>query len=85
MWPVKNANFIKQENSHTTAFTLAHFCTKFDEEHLNIVPLNIAAGRTSKDQIKSPLMLSLHGNIVPLSSTNTNYALCWVNAQFKCE
>ena len=60
MRPVENANFLKQENSHTAAFALADLRAKFYEERLNIAPLKVTAGRASEDQFKSALMLSLH-------------------------
>ena len=62
---MKNANFLKQNNSYTTAFALADLCIKFGEERLNITSLNIAACRARKDQFQGALMLSLHAKMVP--------------------
>ena len=69
MRPVKDANFLKQHNSHATTFTLADLCAKVREERLNIAPLNIAARRAREDQVKGALMLSLHARMVPESGT----------------
>lgn len=49
MRPVENANFLEQDNSHTAAFPLANLCAKFDEESLDVAPLNIATRRASED------------------------------------
>ena len=65
MWPVKNANFLKQDDGHATALALADLCAKFYEERLNIASLHIAARRASEDQFKGALMLSLHASMVP--------------------
>jgi len=69
MRPVKNANFLKYDNSYTAACALADLCAKFYEERLNIAPLNIAACRASGNQFKGALMPSLHARMVPLSGT----------------
>ena len=72
---MKNANLIKQDDSHTTAFALADLRAKFYEERLNVAPLHIAACRASEDQFKGALMLSLHFHMVPYSGTD-EHASC---------
>ena len=43
-----------------TACPFFNFCTEFNEEALNIAPLDIAARRPRKDQFNNPLMPPFH-------------------------
>ena len=70
MRAMEDANFLKQDHSHTAAFSLADLCAKLYEERLNIAPPDVAARRTSEHQFEGALMLSFHGAIVPLSGTD---------------
>jgi hypothetical protein len=46
--------------------------TQFNEEALNIVPLDIAARRPRKNQFNNSLMPSFHMLMVPVSGTERN-------------
>ena len=65
MWSVKHPNFLEQEDSYATPFSLADLRAQFREKRFNIAPLDICAGWMSKDQFESALVPSLHGRMVP--------------------
>ena len=69
MRAMEDANFLKQDHSHTAAFSLADLCAKLYEERLNIASPDVAARRTSEHQFEGAPMLSFHETIVPLSGT----------------
>lgn len=69
MWPVKNPNLFKQDNSHTAPFSLADFGAQFYEQRFDIAPLDVAACGAGEEQVERGLVLSLHLLMVPLSGT----------------
>jgi hypothetical protein len=69
MWAVKDPYLVKQKDRNPAACPFFNFCAQFNEETLNIAPLDIAARRPRKDQFNSSLMPSLHGQMVPFSGT----------------
>jgi len=66
---VEHSHFFEQDHGYTTALALADFGAQFYKQRFNIAPLDVSAGRASEDQFKSSLVLALHANIVPRSST----------------
>lgn len=69
MRPVKDAHLTIQKDRDPASCPLLNFGTQFSEETFNITPLNIAAGRSRKDQFNNPLVPSLHHFMVLIFST----------------
>ena len=67
---MKHTHFFEQDDSDTTAFSLADFGAQFYEQALNISPLDVATRRAGKNKFKGASVLPLHTAIVPLSGTN---------------
>lgn len=74
---MENANFRKQDNGHTASFALAYLRAEFDEERLDVAPLNVATRRAGKEQLKSSLMLTLQALMVPVSGTGLEGVSRW--------
>jgi hypothetical protein len=72
MWTVKDPHFIKQKDRNPATCPLFNLCTQFNEEALNIAPLDIAARRPRKNQFNNSLMPSFHLLMVPVSGTERN-------------
>ncbi|OGB82127.1 MAG: hypothetical protein A2496_04570 [Burkholderiales bacterium RIFOXYC12_FULL_60_6] len=72
MWTVKDPHLIKQKDRNPATCPFFNFCTQFNEEVLNIAPLDIAARRSRKNQFNNPLVPSFHFRIVPVSGTKRN-------------
>ena len=70
---MKHPHLIKQENRDTAAGAFFDFGAELNEEGFNIAPLNIRAGRTSKNQLDNSLMPPLHSPIVPVLGTEDAY------------
>jgi hypothetical protein len=77
MWTVKDPYLIKQKDRNPAACPFFNFRAQFNEETLNIAPLNIAARRPRKNQFNNPLMPSFHFYIVPFSGTENNSLISW--------
>ena len=76
---MKDPHFIKQKDGNPAACPFFNFCTQFNEEALNIAPLDIAARRPRKNQFNNPLMPTFHFLIVPISGTrhNSDLLMTW--------
>ncbi|OIQ71519.1 hypothetical protein GALL_468600 [mine drainage metagenome] len=72
MWTVKDPHLIKQKDRNPATCPFFNFCPKFNEETLNIAPLDITARRPRKNQFNNSLMPSFHLFIVPVSGTERN-------------
>ena len=74
---MEHSHFFEQDHSDTTTFSLADFSAQFYEQRFDITPLNISTRGASEDQFESALVLPLHAEIVPRSSTvlPTRFAL----------
>ena len=55
MWTVKDPHLIKQKDRNPAARSFFNFCAQFNEEALNIAPLDIAARRPRKNQFNNLL------------------------------
>ena len=69
---MKDPHLIKQKDRNPAACPFFNFCTQFNEEALNIAPLDIAARRPRKDQFNNSPMPPFHFLIVPVSGTESN-------------
>ena len=78
MWTVKNPHLIKQKNRNPATRPFFNFCNQFNEEALNIAPLDIAACRPRKDQLNNSLMPPFHFLIVPVSGTERKSGLLMI-------
>jgi hypothetical protein len=72
MWTVKDPHLIKQKDRNPATCPLFNLRTQFNEETLNIAPLDIAARRPRKNQFNNSLMPSFHLLMVPVSGTERN-------------
>jgi hypothetical protein len=75
MRPMKDPDFSKQHNGHAAALSFSDFSAKFHEQSLNVAPLDISAGGPSKDQFERALVLPLHAEMVPPTSTKVEWAI----------
>ena len=66
---MEDAHLAKEDNGNPAPFAFCHLRTQLGEQRLNIAPLNVAATRMRKDQLKGALVLSLHNIMVPPSDT----------------
>ena len=67
---MKHPNFLKQEDSYTTTFSLTDLTAQFCKERFNVAPLNVSTGWVSKDQFEGALVPSLHRRMVPQLGTD---------------
>ena len=58
---MENAHLAEQDYSYTATLAFADFCLEITEQCLNVLPLDIAAGRVSEDQFERALVLPPHG------------------------
>ena len=79
---MKNANLLEQYNRYATAFSLTYLGAQFAEQCFDIAPPNIAARRTSENQIKGALVLPLHSHMVPESGTGEIEGCGWPTFEF---
>lgn len=63
---MKDPHLVKQKDRNPATCPLFNFCTQFNEETLNITPLNIATCRPRKNQFNNTLMPSFHFFMVPV-------------------
>jgi len=66
---MKHSNFFKQNYGYPTTFSLADFGTQFYKQRFDIAPLNVPTRGSGEDQFESALVLPLHAEMVPRSST----------------
>ena len=64
---MEQSRFFEQDDSNTTAFSLADSSAQFCEQRFDIAPLNVPADGASEDQFKSALVLPIHAQTVPRS------------------
>ena len=76
---MKDPHLIKQKDGNPATCPFFNFCTQFNEEALNIAPLDIAARRPRKNQFNNSLMPTFHFLIVPISGTihNSDLLMTW--------
>jgi hypothetical protein len=77
MWPMKYPHLAKQKYGNPASCTLFDFRAKFNEQGFNIAPLDVCARGAGKNQFNNPLVLPLHGRMVPLSGTACVYRRRW--------
>jgi hypothetical protein len=69
MRTVENAHLPKQKYRDPTSSSLLNFSTKFNEQSLNIMPLDIGARWPGKNQVNSSLVFPLRAFMVPFLGT----------------
>jgi hypothetical protein len=69
MRTVENTHLPKQKYRDPTSSSLLNFGTKFNEQSLNITPLDIGARWPSKNQVNNALVFALHAFMVPFLGT----------------
>lgn len=62
----------EQADTDSGTFAFADLGAEFDEQRLDVPPLNVGAGRTSEDEFEGLLIFSLHGPMVLINSTIVN-------------
>jgi len=79
MSTVKDPHLIKQKDRNPATCPFFNFCPQFNEEALNIAPLDIATRRSRKNQFNNTPMPSFHSRIVPVSGTehNSDLLMTW--------
>ena len=75
MWTVKDPHLVEQKNRYPATRPFFNLRTQFNEKTLNIVPLDIAARRSAKNQFNYSLIPPFHCFIVPFSGTEYNSGL----------
>lgn len=60
MRSVEDTNLTEKHHRHTASFSLTDFSAQFEKEQLNVSPLDIRAGWSREDELKSTLVPALH-------------------------
>ena len=66
---MEDTHFLEQDNSYAATLSLADLGTKLFEDCLDVLPLDICAGRVSEDDIERALVLPSH----PRNGTTKGY------------
>ena len=67
---MKHSHLFKQDYGYATPFSLADFGAQLYKQRFDIAPLNVSTRGSGEDQFESALVLPLHAEIVPQSSTD---------------
>ena len=71
-----NHHLIFQDDQNTGAFGLLHFRTERRQKRSDISPLDVPTHWSLEDQFQRFLMLTLHGNMVPIIGATVNWPAC---------
>ena len=68
---MKYPDFPKQHHCDAATLAFADFVAQYNEQRVDIAPLDVTACRAGKDRFESALMPPLHANMVPQSGTTS--------------